>query len=62
MSNIVEQMENEELVAYLRRVADDQEECGREATAEDYRAAADRIEEMDAALIALYAKQSGGRA
>lgn len=37
---------NVEFVAYLRMVADDHEESGRECTAEDYREAADRIESL----------------
>lgn len=38
-------MKDSEFVAYLNQVADDYEESGSEATAEDYREAARRIEE-----------------
>lgn len=38
--------DDEEFADYLDRVGDDQAESGREATAEDYHEAADRIRDL----------------
>ena len=43
----VSEMTTDQFIDYLKRVADDYEESGSEATAEDYREAARRLGEID---------------